>query len=71
MHKFGYTEEMLQTRLIEDIQENYEKLSSSASDIETKINNNTLQNQKYNITIRIYQKYKTLNRKYFNQIKNK
>ena len=26
MHKFGYTEEMLQTRLIEDIQDSYEKL---------------------------------------------
>ena len=37
MHKFGYTEEMLQTRLIEDIQDSYEKLESSNSNIESKI----------------------------------
>ena len=37
MHKFGYTEEMLQTRLIEDIQDSYQKLESSTSNIESKI----------------------------------
>ena len=51
LHKFGYTEEVLQTRLIENIQENYEKLSSSSSDIETKINNNT--NEIKNITLQL------------------
>ena len=51
MHKFGYTEEMLQTRLIEDIQDSYEKLSSSTSDIEIKINNNT--NEIKNITLQL------------------
>ena len=51
LHKFGYTEEVLQTRLIEDIQENYEKLSSSTSDIEIKINNNT--NEIKNITLQL------------------
>ena len=51
LHKFGYTEEVLQTRLIEDIQENYEKLSSSTSDIETKINSNT--NEIKNISLQL------------------
>ena len=37
LHKFGYTEEMLQTRLIEEIQDSYEKLESSSSNIESKI----------------------------------
>ena len=37
MHKFGYTEEVLQTRLIEDIQDSYQKLESSSSNIESKI----------------------------------
>ena len=41
LHKFGYTEEVLQTRLIQDIQDSYEKLEISSSNIETKINNNT------------------------------
>ena len=48
MHKFGYTEEMLQTRLIEDIQENYEKLSNNT---ETNINNNS--NEIKNITLQL------------------
>ena len=43
LHKFGYTEEMLQTRLIEDIQENYEKLEISSSNVETKIKSISLQ----------------------------
>ena len=51
LHKFGYTEETLQTRLIEDIQENYEKLYSSTSDIETKINNNS--NEIKNISLQL------------------
>ena len=51
LHKFGYTEESLQTRLIEDIQDSYEKLSSSTSDIETKINNNT--NEIKNISLQL------------------
>ena len=51
LHKFGYTEEVLQTRLIEDIQDSYEKLSSSTSDIETKINSNT--NEIKNISLQL------------------
>ena len=51
LHKFGYTEEVLQTRLIEDIQDSYEKLSSSTSDIEIKINNNT--NEIKNISLQL------------------
>ena len=48
LHKFGYTEEMLQTRLIEDIQDSYEKLSNNT---ETKINNNT--NEIKNISLQL------------------
>ena len=51
LHKFGYTEETLQTRLIEDIQENYEKLEISSSNVETKINNNT--NEIKNISLQL------------------
>ena len=51
LHKFGYTEETLQTRLIEDIQDSYEKLEISSSNVETKLNNNT--NEIKNISLQL------------------
>ena len=43
LHKFGYTEEMLQTRLIEDIQDSYEKLIKTSSSNTNEIKNISLQ----------------------------
>ena len=45
MHKFGYTEEVLQTRLIEDIQDSYEKLETSSFNNSNEIENKSLQLQ--------------------------
>ena len=72
LHKFGYTEEMLQTRLIEDIQDSYEKLSSSTSDIETKINNNTNEIKNISLQLESIKKTNKLRRKIFSkQMKKK
>ena len=66
LHKFGYTEEVLQTRLIEDIQDSYQKLESSSSNIESKIDDyeKTLTDLSTEI-LNIKQKLSMLEEKYF------